>query len=56
MSPMLVKMVVTRLDRSGQLEQHVGGLAVEDIDATRQTVVPEAELYADIEVGVGLPR
>ena len=39
-----------------KLEEHVRRGAVEEVDATGQAVAPESELYADVEVGVGLPR
>ena len=41
--------------RSADLEQHIGGLAVEVVEATGETIVEQLELKAGIEVGVGFP-
>ena len=41
--------------RSAELEQHVGSLAVEVVDATGEAALPEIELESGVEVGVGLP-
>ena len=46
---------VTDRRRCGDLEEHVGGLAVEVVDAAAQTVLEELELETGVEVGIGLP-
>ena len=47
---------VTQRRRNRECEEHVRSLAVEEIDASAQAVVPETELRTDVQVGVGLPR
>ena len=41
--------------RSAELEQHVGSLAVEVIDATGKAALPKVKLKSGVEVGIGLP-
>ncbi len=39
----------------GDPEEEVGGLLVVEVDATVESVAEETKLYADVEVGSGLP-
>ena len=47
--------VVAGLGRYRKREEHVGSLPVEEVDVSVETVIPEAEFYTHVEIGVGLP-
>ena len=42
-------------ERCGLVVKQVAGVAGEELDGTREAVLPQAEVYADVEVAVLLP-